>query len=189
MLLAMPLVVRGWTAFLRATPRFGTETTQEEEYQTCNSVSLCGMEVWNWSPPGRCVAQWHHNGTCRWLTVLWVGVKYRNDRGQVQREGSQGTAHILAPERTNCNTFFFLELHIFKARDGLHFFLFLFFFGGFGPVFEKVLLRYQYILKKLFSLFSICFLFFSLKMHKCSTETKKSIKIDLAKINIQTGVT
>lgn len=112
-LLTMPLVVRGWTAFLRVTPHFGIETTQEEEYQKCNSVSLWSasvgleMEVWNWSPPVRCVAQWHHHGTCRWLTVLWVGVKYRNDRGQVQREGSQGAAHILAPERTNSNTFFF----------------------------------------------------------------------------------
>lgn len=39
---------------------------------------------------------------------------------------------------------------------------------------KKVLLRYQYIMKKLFSLFSICcFFFLSLKMHKCSTETKK----------------
>lgn len=85
---------------------------------------------------------------------------------RVQREGSQGAGQILAPERTNSNTF--LELHIFLKQERgyifLHFFLFLFFFfGGFGPIFEKVLLRYQYILNKLFSLFSICLFFSFLK--------------------------
>lgn len=39
-----------------------------------------------------------------------------------QREGLQGAGQILAPERTNSNTF--LELHVvvvfFKAREGLH---------------------------------------------------------------------
>lgn len=55
--------------------------------------------------------------------------------------------YILAPERTKDKTF--LELHIFKARDGAtysYIFPFSFFSGDFGPVFEKkVLLRYQYI--------------------------------------------
>lgn len=117
-LLAMPLVVRGWAASLRVIPHFGIETAQEDEYQKCNSVSLwsafvgLGDEVSGWSPPARCLTQWHPHGTCRWLTALRVGVQHRNDRGQGSEGGGQGEqGHILAPERTNSNTF--LELRSF----------------------------------------------------------------------------
>lgn len=58
----------------------------------------------------------------------------------------------LAPERTNKNTL--IELRVFQKRERGYIsyisfpFSFSFplaLFGGFGPVFEKVLLRYQYI--------------------------------------------
>lgn len=75
--------------------------------------------------------------------------------------GSGGHRELdtLAPERTNKNTF--IELHVFQKRREreravergyishisfpFSFSFALALFGGFGPVFEKVLLRYQYI--------------------------------------------
>lgn len=125
-LLAMPLVVRGWTASLRALPHFGIETTQEEEYQKCNSVSLwsasagLGVEVCYWSPPARCVAQWHPFGACRWLTALWVGVQHRNDRGQGSEGGVTGSWTNIGTWEDQQQYFFRAPHFFFKAREGLH---------------------------------------------------------------------
>lgn len=65
----------------------------------------------------------------------------------VRQRGHREQGHILAPERTNSNTFYILKQE--RGYIFLHFSSFSFFlFGGFGPVFEKkVLLRYQYIMK------------------------------------------
>lgn len=141
-LLAMPLVVRGWAASLKAILPFGIETTREDEYQKCIKVSLwsasvgLGDEVCDWSPPaaaslglsmidssvGRSSAQeWKGQGSEGWVTGSW-----------------DTYWHLRGPTATSFKS----STYFFKAREGLHiltFFLFLFFFfvGGFGPVFEK----------------------------------------------------
>lgn len=139
-LLAMPLVVRGWTASLRALPHFGIETTQEEEHQKCNSVSLRSASA---NRERRFLTGHHQPGAwCSdtpfvpaddWQLCGWefsTGMTGVRD----QREGLQGAGQILAPERTNSNTF--LELHVvfLKQERGyifLHFFLSLFLFWRF----------------------------------------------------------
>lgn len=102
--------------------------------------------------------------------------------GMIRFKGSLYTyGHLGGPKNT-------LQFGSFlKAREG-----YIFFFDFHSPFevlvlsLRKVLLRYQYTMNSTF-LFHVFFSPFSLKMHKCSTETK-GIKIDLAKINIQTGV-
>lgn len=136
-LLAMPLVVRGWAASLRAIPHFGIETTQEEEYQKCrvkSLICLCGTGRWglllattsqvcgSMTPPWLPADDWQLCGS-----EFSTGMTGSGSEGGVR--GSLG--HILAPERTNSNTF--LELRIFLKQERgyifLHFFLFLFFFS------------------------------------------------------------
>lgn len=144
-LLAMPLVVRGWAASLRAIPHFGIWTTEEAEYQKmqqCQSlICLGGTGRWGlWlvttsqvcdsvTPPWR--LQMIDSSVGRSSAREWQG-------SGVRGRGHRELGHILAPERTNSNTF--LELRIFfKAREGLHILTFfpLSLFGGFGPVFVK----------------------------------------------------
>lgn len=119
-LLAMPLVVRGWAASLRAILQFGIETAREDEYQKCIKVSLwsasvgLGDEVCDWSPPA---------AASRGLPMIDSSAG-RSSAQEWQGSGVRGMGHrelghILAPERTNRNIF--QELRIFfKAREGLH---------------------------------------------------------------------
>lgn len=148
--LAMPLVVRGWAASLRAIPHFGIETTQEEEYQKCNnSVSL-------WSPSVTGSGRWALwlVTTCqvldsatapRHLPMIDSSVG-RSSAQEWQGSGVRGRGHreqghILAPEGPTAILLYNSAFYFFKAREGLHiltlFPLFLFLFRGFGPVFEK----------------------------------------------------
>lgn len=181
----MPLVVRGWAASLRAIPHFGIETTQEggvskmQQYESL--ICLCGTGRWGlWlvttcqvfdsvTPLMAPADDWQLCGS---------GVQHRNDRGQ----GSQGGVtrsrdtywHLKGPTAIP-----FWSSTFFKAREGLHILTFFplsrFLFRGFGPVFEKKSPSEVSIHNE--ETFLLCFpfvvFFLSLKMHKCSTETKK----------------
>lgn len=153
--LSMPLVVRGWAASLRATPHFGTEITKRSIKKAAASVFKLPLGDGAWglrlvtasqvtdsvtnpshlqmidSSAGRSSARGGRGGA--WLT----------GRGHREQE------HILAPEKTNSNTF--LELHVFLKQERgyifLVFVLFIFFFSEVLVLSEKkVLLRYQYIM-------------------------------------------
>ncbi len=114
-LLAMPLVVRGWAASLRVVPHFGAERTSIKNV----TVSVFDPPLWDWetrvcywSPPARCVAQWHPHSACRWLTALRGQSSAQEWQGSgVRGRGHRELGHILAPERTNSNTF--QELRVF----------------------------------------------------------------------------
>lgn len=115
--------------------------------QQCQAlICLCGTGRWgvcDWSPPARCVTQWHPPMAPAddWqLCGSEFSTGMTGVRGQ--REGSQGAGtHIGTWEDqqqylSRAPRFFF-----FKAREGLHILTFfplsLFLFRGFGPVFEK----------------------------------------------------
>lgn len=172
-LLAMPLVVRGWAASLRVIPHFGIETAQEDEYQKCNSVSLwsafvgLGDEVSVWlvttcqvfdsvTPPRH--LQMIDSSAGRSSTQEWQG-------SGVRGRGSRGVG-------THIGTWKDQQQYLSRAPQFLkqeRGYIFVNFFSSFSFSFQrfwsclcgkKVLLRYQYIMKKLFSLFSICCFFF-----------------------------
>lgn len=88
-LLAMPLVVRGWTASL-SQPTFWYWDYVRGEVSKMQQGQLSDLPLWEgeWGfvTGHQCVAQCHPHGACRWLTALWVGVQHRNDRGW----GSEG---------------------------------------------------------------------------------------------------
>lgn len=135
-------------------------------------LSVFDLPLWDWEM--RFVAGHHLPGV--WLSdTPWHLQMIDSSVGRSSAQEWQGSGvrgrghreqgHILAPEKTNSDTF--LELRIFLKQERGY--IFLHFFSSFSFSFqrfwsclwEKVLLRYQYIMKKLFSLFSICCVFFS----------------------------
>lgn len=158
---------------------------KREEYQKCNSISLwsasvgLGDEVCGWSPPARCLTQWHPSWHLQMIDSS-AGREFSTGMTGVRghREGSQGAGTHIGTWKDQ-QQYLSRAPHFFKAREGLHILTFFplsrFLFRGFGPVFEKKSPSEVSIHNE--ETFLLCFpfvvFFLSLKMHKCSTETKK----------------